>query len=314
MTLFVQVLFIVLPVFMVVALGFFLKRTTLVEESFFSQLNRLVFYIALPALLFYKISTADFKASFNPTLLFGLLATMAATYGGSYLYAVLRGYAPPQIGAFCQGASRGNIAFLGLAISFNAYGEAGFATAGVLAGFIIPFINILSVLALLMPQRKNNQSMTGAFWMYQFAFNPLIIASFAGILWSYFALPLPAVVDKALSIVTGMSLPLALISIGASFSLKKLRGDIVKAGSATIIKVVLQPLVTALVLLALGIRGMELGIGVILAGTPTAVAAFIMAEQLKADAELSGAIIVLSTACSLATYTAALYLLAALNL
>ena len=106
-----------------------------------------------------------------------------------------------------------------------------------------------------------------------------------------------------------MSLPLALLSIGASFSFRKLRGDLGIAALATCFKVVLMPLLTGVVLVLLGIHGQELAIGVLLAGTPTATAAYIMAQQLKGDAELSGAIIMLSTLCSLATYTLALYLL-----
>lgn len=314
MTLFFQILLIVLPVFFVIALGFGIKRIGLVDDGFIRQLNRLVFYVALPALLFYKIANADFRASFNAALLLGVAGTIMATFAGSYLYGVARGYPPPKLGAFCQGASRGNLAFMGLAVAYNAYGEEGFATVGVIAGFIIPFINMLSVLALLLPQRKGGQSMTAAFWMYQFAFNPLIIASFSGIIWSYFALPLPAVLAKSLDIVTGMSLPLALIAIGATFSPKKLQGDIVVATIAAAIKVVMQPLAAGLVLVALGVGGRELGVGVIIAGTPTAAAAYIMAQQLKCDAELSGAIIMLSTVCSLATYTVALYLLSALGL
>lgn len=314
MQLLVDILLIVVPVFLVIALGFGLKRTSLINDGFVSQLNRLVFYLALPSLLFYKISQADFQASLNLRLLLGVAGVVVVSFAGSYLYGVLRGYSPARLGAFCQGSSRGNLAFMGLAVAFNAYGEPGLATLGVLAGFIIPMINMLSVLALLLPQRRNQQSMTAAFWMYQFAFNPLIIASFAGILWSYFALPLPAVVARALDIVSSMALPLALIAIGASFSPKKLQGDLAVAGLATTIKLVCQPLAAALVLMALGIQGRELGVGVIIAGTPTAAAAYIMAQQMKSDAELSGTIIMLSTACSLATYTVALYLLAAFKL
>lgn len=314
MTIFLQTLLIVLPVFFVIILGFLLKHFRLIDAPFLHQLNRLVFYVALPALLLQKISHADFHASFNPVLLAGILVTIALSYGGSYLYGTLRGYPPPKLGAFSQGASRGNLAFVGLAVAFNAYGEKGFAIVGVLAGFIIPVINMLSVLVLLLPQRRNNHSMTRAFWMYQFAFNPLIIAAFAGIALSYSGLTLPTIVDRALNIVTGMALPLALISIGAAFSRNQLKGDLAAAGIASCIKLVLQPLITGLLLTALGLRGMELGVGIIIAGTPTAAAAYIMAEQLRCDAELSGTIIMLSTACSLISYTGALYILTACNL
>jgi predicted permease len=79
------------------------------------------------------------------------------------------------------------------------------------------------------------------------------------------------------------------------------------------LKIVILPALTGGILILIGVRGQELGIGVLLAGSPTATAAYIMAQQLKSDAELSGAIIMLSTLCSLATYTFALYLLQVLG-
>jgi predicted permease len=115
--------------------------------------------------------------------------------------------------------------------------------------------------------------------------------------------------DKALDIVTGMSLPLALIAIGASFSPQKLRGELTKAFFSTGIKIIWMPVLTAVILLLLGVEGMELAVGVLLAGTPTATSAYIMAQQLKSDAELSGAIIMMSTVLSVFTYSFFLFVL-----
>ena len=61
----IDIVLIVLPVFLIIALGFSLKGTGLLNDSFIVQLNRLVYYVALPALFFYKIGTADFSASFG---------------------------------------------------------------------------------------------------------------------------------------------------------------------------------------------------------------------------------------------------------
>ena len=304
-----EIFLIVLPVFLVIGLGFSLKRTGLVNSDFLFNLNRLIYYIALPALLFYKIGTADFKTSFNGLLLAGLVVSVLVIFVISYGYASLRGYRPSVHGTFCQGAFRGNLAYIGLAIVYNAYGEAGFAVAGILLGFIVPLFNFLSVVALLLPNRRDSYQMGFFFWVKQIGSNPLILASFGGISWSFLELPIPQVVDRALGIITGMSLPLALISIGASFSFRKLQGDLGIAALSTCFKVVIMPALTAAVLILFGIHGQELAIGVLLAGTPTATAAYIMAQQLKGDAELSGAIIMLSTLCSLATYTLALYFL-----
>lgn len=314
MALFLDIVLIVLPVFFIIGLGFSLKDTGLVDRSFLFQLNRLIYYVALPALLFYKISTANFSASFNPALLAGMIISVVIVFGVSYLYSVFRGYPPAMRGAFSQGSFRGNMAYMGLPIVFNAYGESGFAIAGILLGFLVPVLNFFAVLALLLPQQQREHKIGASFWAYQFVFNPLIIASFVGVIWSFFNIPMPPVLDKALSILTGMSLPLALIAIGASFSPKAMQGEIGKALLATGIKLIWMPLLTAGVLLAFGIKGEELAIGVIFAGTPTATTAYIMAQQLKSDAELSGSIIMLSTMLSIISYSVALYLLKSFGL
>lgn len=172
---------IVLPVFLVIGLGFSLKRTGLVNSDFILSLNRLIYYIALPALLFYKIGTADFITSFNGPLLGGLVISVLIVFIISYLYRSLRGYPPSVHGTFCQGAFRGNLAYIGLAIVYNAYGEKGFAIAGILLGFIVPLFNFLSVVALLLPNRHGGYRMGILFWVKQIGSNPLILASFGGL-------------------------------------------------------------------------------------------------------------------------------------
>ncbi len=314
MALFLDIVLIVLPVFFIIGLGFSLKDTGLVDRSFLFQLNRLIYYVALPALLFYKISTANFSASFNPALLAGMILSVVIVFGVSYLYSVFRKYPPAMRGAFSQGSFRGNMAYMGLPIVFNAYGESGFAVAGILLGFLVPVLNFFAVLALLLPQQQREQNIGSSFWAYQFVFNPLIVASFVGVIWSFFNIPMPPVLDKALSILTGMSLPLALIAIGASFSPKAMQTEIGKALLATGIKLMWMPLLTAVILLLFGIKGEELAIGVIFAGTPTATTAYIMAQQLKSDAELSGSIIMLSTVLSIISYSVALYILKSFGL
>lgn len=304
-----EILDIVAPVFLIVGLGFGLKRTRLINGDFLFKLNRLIYYLALPVLLFHNIATANFSLSFNAPLILGsILATVLAFLFG-YIFARLCGYSPAQQGAFCQGGFRGNLAFVALAIIANAYGEDGLAIAGIVLGFLIPVLNFLSVIALLLPQQQQKQSLGKSFWASQFVFNPLIIASFLGIVWSFLGFGLTGVVERSLDILAGMALPLALLSIGAAFSPKKLKVDIVKASLAVSIKIVWLPLLAALILIWFGVRGQELGIGVLAAGAPTAAASYIMAQQLHADAELSSGIIMLSTLCSVFTYSITLYLL-----
>jgi hypothetical protein len=120
---------------------------------------------------------------------------------------------------------------------------------------------------------------------------------------------MPVAVGRTLQIATGMSLPLALIAIGGSFSLQRLQGDMYKALLATGIKNVSMPLIALPLLLMAGIRGEELAVAVVMAAAPTATATYIMAQEMKGDAELAGSIVILSTLFSLPVYVAILYLL-----
>ncbi len=309
MGIFLDTLTIVLPVFLVIALGYGLKRWGLIDRTFLLQTNRLVYYICLPLLLVYKIGTADFFANFNGALVCGSMAVIIIGFFSAYGYAALRGYPPAARGAFTQGAFRGNLAYVGLAIVFNAYGETGFTRGGILMGFLVPVLNFFSIFALLLPQRREGTAPKIGFWFRQIALNPLILSSFVGIFWSFASLPMPPILDRSLHIATGMTLPLALIAIGGSFSLKQLKGDLVRAAFATGIKLIWLPLLAAVVLLSLGVRGQDLAIGVMMAASPTATATYIMAHQLNSDAELAGSIVMMSTLFSAASYTAILCLL-----
>ncbi len=300
------VLPIVLPVFATIWLGWLIRRIGLVDGSFFDQTNSLVFYVCLPLLLVYKIGTANFAASVNLSLILGTGLAIAISFIAAFVLGHVRGYGPAVLGAFSQGSFRGNLAYIGLAIIYNGFGDAGLARAGVLLGFLVPLLNVFAILALTLPNRK---TVSPRSIVLQMIGNPLILASLIGICWSYFHIPMPLIVDRFLHIVTGMTLPLALLAIGGNFSLARMRGDLATAAMATTMKLLILPLVAAGLLLLLGVRGMDLGIGLIMAGAPAAVTTYIMADKMGGDAQLAGSIVVMSTMLSLVTYTLLLFCL-----
>jgi predicted permease len=306
---FFSILNIVLPVFAVIALGTLLKRLGLIDADFLRQTNRLVYYVCLPLLLFYEIGRADFLANFNGRLVVGSILAVTVTFLVSYIYTVVRSYPPAARGVFSQGAFRGNIAYIGLAIVFNALGQEGLTRAGILMGFLVPFLNLYAIVALLWPHRRDQKDQGSAFVLRQVALNPLILASFAGIAWSFLALPMPLLMERSLKIASGMALPLALLAIGGAFSLERLRGDLFTAALAAGAKLIWMPLLAAGLLYSMGVTGTDLEIGVLIAGTPAATANYIMAQQLKGDAELAATIVMLSTLLSALTYTVALLIL-----
>ena len=293
---------IVLPIFLVIGLGNLLKQFKLVDDTFLNLTNRLVYVVFLPLLLFYKIGTADFSHFFNGPLVLGSSLVIMLGFFLTYFYTGWRNYSPSVRGSFCQGSFRGNLAYIGLAICLNAYGEDGLTKAGILMGFLVPVLNLFAILALLLPHHGGEKEKAPNL-IVQTILNPLIIASFLGIIWSYWNLPIPIIIDHSLKIITGLTLPLALLAIGGGFSFVRLKGDLKHAGLASTVKLILLPLLAALLLLPLGVTGTDLGIGILMAGTPAATATYIMAQQMRGDAELAGSIVMLSTLASAFSYT-----------
>lgn len=308
MQLLAETIIIVLPVFLVILLGSILKRVKLLDESFLYQTNRLVYVVFLPILLFYKIGKADFSNYFDGPLVFGSSLIIVLGFILSYFYAAWRKFPPAVQGSFSQGAFRGNLAYIGLAICLNAYGDEGLTRAGILMGFLVPVLNLFAIFALILPHKKSIGNKSPG-WLSQLALNPLIIASFLGIAWSFWKLPIPVILDRSLNIITGLALPLALLAIGGSFSLERIKGDLKLAAMASSIKLLILPFFAYLLLHAMGVSGSNIGIGVLIAGTPAATATYIMAHQMKGDAELAGSIVMLSTLASALTYTIILLLL-----
>jgi len=308
MALLIETLTIVLPVFLVIGLGQLLFRLNLFDDQFLQQTNKLVYVVFLPLLLFYKIGHADFASFFNGPLVIGASLTIAAGFALTFVYSGWRNWPPQARGSFSQGSFRGNLAYVGLAICMNAYGDDGLTRAGILMGFLVPVLNLFAILALLLPHRNSpNQEQPN--WLMQIALNPLIIASFLGVIWSYWQLPIPIIFDRALQISAGLALPLALLAIGGSFSMQRLKGDLWLAGLATAVKLLLLPLIAALLLNLLGVEGTDFSIGILMSATPAATATYIMAAQLRGDAELAGSIVMLSTLASAVSYTLIIMLL-----
>jgi len=302
MQLFSETITIVLPIFLVIGLGTLLKQFKLVDDAFLNLTNRLVYVVFLPLLLFYKIGTADFSHFFNGPLVLGSSLVIVLGFSLTYFYTGRQNYSPSVRGSFCQGSFRGNLAYIGLAICLNAYGEDGLTKAGILMGFLVPVLNLFAILALLLPHHGEDKEHFPNL-ILQTILNPLIIASFLGIIWSYWNLPIPIIINHSLKITTGLTLPLALLAIGGGFSFTRLKGDLKHAGLASTIKLILLPLLAVLLLVPLGVTGTDLGIGILMAGTPAATATYIMAQQMKGDAELAGSIVMLSTLASAFSYT-----------
>jgi predicted permease len=303
------------PVFALVVLGLLLRRIRLFSEAGVEDLNRLVYWIALPAQLFLVISRCSVL---RDVPLGGLVATIASfVIGMAAAWWATAGLAPAARGSIVSGVARPNAAFIGLPVVQLVAGTMPAAAAqsmlaayGVLLGVMVACFNIGAVAAFLLPR----QGLTRAgFWLTVSALprNPLIIGSLAGVAASLVHPGLcdGTMADSALSLVASLAIPLALLLTGLQLDVGQLRRHPRVLILATIGKLIAVPALTWAVGALLGLEHGVLVAAVVMMACPVAMASTAMARLLGGDVELMAASIVATTVCSPVTLIAWLLVL-----
>lgn len=299
------------PIFIVLFLGTYLSKVRILDQAFVETGSKLVFNITLPALLFINISQADFKESANvPLILAGVVVTLVT-------WLLITALAKKIItsdanrGVVIQGGFRSNMGVFGLAFCFNAYGTQGLVTASLYVATVTILYNVLSIISL---NRASKKALGFGGTLIGIIKNPLIMAICAALPFSYFNITLPEFTIKTGQYFANMTLPLALLCIGASLDFKVLRHNIKEAALACSAKLILVPLVMLVIAIPLGFRGQELGVLFFMASAPTATGSYVMVRALGGNSVLAANIIVSSTIFSLITTSLGITILRGLQL
>lgn len=141
----------VAPVFLIVLLGYALKRLNIINDNFVTVSSKVVFSITLPALIFTEIVNINLKEIFNFDLILFVYAGTIASFILIWIFAIPFIKSGRDKASFIQGSFRGNFAIVGLAIIVNVYGVEMLGKASLVLAFTIPLYNVLSVIALIVP-------------------------------------------------------------------------------------------------------------------------------------------------------------------
>jgi len=287
-----------LPVFALIAMGMALKHWHLTSTDFLKTADRLVYFIFFPALLFWKIGGAPPSPAVNGEFYLAVALAIVCIYLGSLAYICWRVPAF-QAGTFSQNCYRFNT-YVGMAIVINALGGEGARSFGILIGFLIPMNNILAV-ATLTWYADGHATGTGRIRQTAQAMiaNPLILACVGGLIYSRAVGSFPTFVDNGLGLMAGMTLPMALLSIGGALDPAGIRDHWRLSLVSAIFKLVALPLVGWMLLQWMGVGGLELQVGMIYFALPISPATYVLASQLKSDTRLTSATIALTTALSI---------------
>jgi malonate transporter len=297
----------IFPIFAVIALGSFLKRSAMIDENFVRVSDRLVYYIFLPLLLFWKIGKPVEAVTVEWRFIAGTLLSIFTVFVLSLIIAKLLKIPDRSVGSFSQSCYRFN-SYIGIAVVLTAIGETGVKEFGVLIGFAIPLINVLAVSSMI---RYSGQNDSQGRWLFVFrsvAVNPLIISCLLGILYSHLGMPFPILVERLLALMAAMSLPLALISVGGSLTFSKFRGNFAYSLIATSCKLVALPTIGYLVLKRLHIDETAFQVAMIYFALPTSPQNRILSALLDSNPDLDTSAVVLSTMLSIVSLSVILIL------
>lgn len=289
------------PVIILIGLGVVLRASGFLSDEFLAGINRLCFYVSLPALLIQKIAATRVAGGVALQISLVLLLGMLICLVIGYVLALILRLPSPKMGSFVQASFRGNLAYVGLPLVLYSLAAARSNGVGQLESIavlafapMVPAYNLVSVLVLSLHGRKDK----GARWhelFRQVLTNPLIIGSVVGFVLMAMRWPLPDAADRTLAALGNIALPLMLLAIGASLSLERVKGRILHSASAAFVKCVMAPLTGVLLAHYLGLDRTQTAIALIYLACPTAVVSYVMAEQLGADDVLAGSAVVLST-------------------
>ena len=288
----------VLPMCLVMALGYGTRRLGWIRREEISAINKIAFRIFLPCLLYYNVYCSDLSGSFDPLLMAYAVGGVLLTFGLSIGYTLLTEKLPERRGVMIQGMFRSNYVIMGIPVATALLGADQLGTVSILIAVIVPLFNMLAVVVL---EVFRGQKPKPLHILGQIAKNPLVIGSVLGILTLAAGIRLPHILEQTIQNISAIASPLQLFLLGAFFQfsgLKTYRRELVTVSAA---KLIVAPGLFLGLGALLGFRGVAFVSLIGVFASPTAVNSFTMAQQMGGDAELAGDIVVTTSAVSILT-------------
>lgn len=264
-----------LPDFSLILLGAILRRLLHLGDHFWSGLEKLVYYVLFPALLFSGLVKAriDWSAA----------APMIGVAGGALATGMLLGLAarlfritPISFASQYQCAFRFN-SYIGLAVAGTLHGVPGIAAMGIVIGFMVPFANMAAVGML---ARHGNTGL----WR-ELARNPLILATVAGLVANLAGFTPPAVGMQFLGRLGEAAIALGLLAVGAGLRIVGAGGTAAHAAATylLVVKLVAMPAMALLLIRYFALAGLHADIALTFSALPAASSAYILAQRMGGD-------------------------------
>lgn len=289
---------VVAPLLVLMALGVLLRAVRLVPEDTFLKMNKIIFYLGIPALVFLSIVTSDKPLDGYGGFALWIAAAFIVTFIILLLIVPRFEKDNRRRGVLVQGMLRSNDAVFGLAVAGAFLGEENLAVMSFAVALSVPILNTLGVLSLEIFRGSRLRPLKMLLSVIK---NPIIIAVALGFLVKYTGLELPKLVMTPIKYLSNMCTPLAFIILGGILTFKSVKENRRALVWVSLVKLLILPLAAVGTALLMGYRGDELLAILVLFGAPTAMSSFPLACGLDGDTVLAGEQVAVTTALSLFT-------------
>lgn len=293
-----QVFLAIIQPFILIALGAFLSRRPMFPRPLWEGVEKLVYYVLFPPLLFNSVAGASLSLSQAGLYLACGVGSMTIGIVLSWVVSKLAPAGRLSDASVRQCGYRFN-SYIGFAVVLALYGNAGLALFALLVGVWVPICNAAAVTDLAAAAGGRGACLGGI--LKSIANNPLILATLAGLAFNVLGLSMPAPVTSVFKSLGAASLSLALMAIGSGLKLSAFRAEAKLLTLATLEKLLALPAVSFCIGLAAGLTPLELGALLAFTALPTANSCYILAVRMGGDGPLVANLTTLQTVCSLAT-------------
>ncbi len=281
-----------IPIFTLILLGYFFKRIKFPSTDFWPMADKFTYYVLMPSLLVYKISTSNINLDETLDLVSTALLSILVVFFSLMILNFFIKFNNRAFTSIMQGGIRFNTYVL-LAFVDSIYGDKGLVLAAIVMAFVIPFINVLCISTFAIYVRDGQFSIVSFF--KTIIKNPLIIACLVGGFLNVGDIYLPIVMLKSLTIISGAALPMGLLSVGVGLEFGHLKYAKKELVVSVLAKLIYFPFVIYSIGSVFYLSSEMLAIAVIFGAMPTAVSGYILARELGGDTTLMASIITLQT-------------------
>lgn len=288
-----------LPVFILIMIGYGVRASGIVTAEAFGQVNRFGYFVLYPAFLFTLSSTADLSGGEAGPFVLGLILGFAVLFA---MVLVLKPFffrdEGPAFTSVLQGSVRWN-GFVLLAAAPALYGASGPHLIGVAFGPLVLVVNLACVIALARWGTNGANSPRAIF--DQIIANPLILGCAAGLIAQLFHVRDFGPISSVLNLLGAAAMPIAIVCVGAGLDFKAVRAARVKVGVASLFKLIIAPIVMWSAATLVGASPLAAAVAAGVGSTPTAAAGYTLAREMGGDPQLMAAIITATTILSFIT-------------